>query len=155
MKKMKNNLDERQEQILLKLEHRGFWLTFWGLFAAIFIQMFIYDFDIKYFLGEWIVFTISAIYLFSGCIKYAIWDRHLKPNFKTNLVVSLLSAAGFGMIMFIMGLKNFGKIYAAAICGLIMTVTVFILVFSILMIALKVIRNREKKLEESDDDMKM
>ena len=30
----KNNLDERQEQIMLKIEHNGFWIAFWMLLAA-------------------------------------------------------------------------------------------------------------------------
>ena len=32
--KRKNNLDEMQEQKLKQIEHTGFWLFFWGLFAA-------------------------------------------------------------------------------------------------------------------------
>ncbi len=41
MKKRKNNLDERQEQRLLQIESSGFWLAFWGLLAAIVIQLFV------------------------------------------------------------------------------------------------------------------
>ena len=35
----KSNLDEMQEQKLLKIEHNGFWFAFFGLFAAIMIQL--------------------------------------------------------------------------------------------------------------------
>lgn len=37
---MKSNkqLDEMQESKLLKIQEKGFWLVFWILFAAIFIQ---------------------------------------------------------------------------------------------------------------------
>ena len=38
MKNTKNNLDERQEQILLKIEHNSFWMAFWLLIAAMLIQ---------------------------------------------------------------------------------------------------------------------
>lgn len=34
MKKPKNNLDEMQEQKLLHIEQRSFWLAFWMLVAA-------------------------------------------------------------------------------------------------------------------------
>ena len=34
MKNKKSNLDERQEQGLLKIEHNGCWLAFWGLLIA-------------------------------------------------------------------------------------------------------------------------
>ena len=36
--KRKNNLDERQEQMLLQVEHRGCWLAFWGLLIALMVQ---------------------------------------------------------------------------------------------------------------------
>lgn len=37
---MKSNkqLDEMQENKLLKIQEKGFWLVFWILFAAIFVQ---------------------------------------------------------------------------------------------------------------------
>ena len=37
---MKSNkqLDEMQESRLLKIQEKGFWLVFWILFAAIFVQ---------------------------------------------------------------------------------------------------------------------
>ena len=38
MKRMKNNLDERQEQELLHIEHIGVWFCFWALLAALVIQ---------------------------------------------------------------------------------------------------------------------
>ena len=37
MKKTESNLDEMQEQKMLKIEHNGYWLGFWGLLAAILI----------------------------------------------------------------------------------------------------------------------
>ena len=39
MKKMKNNLDERQELKLLRIEHNGCWLAFWGLLIVMLIQL--------------------------------------------------------------------------------------------------------------------
>lgn len=38
MKKMKSNLDERQEMQLLQIEHRGFWFAFWALVISLLIQ---------------------------------------------------------------------------------------------------------------------
>ena len=35
----KSNLDEMQEQAMLKIEHNGCWFAFWGLLAAMGIQM--------------------------------------------------------------------------------------------------------------------
>ena len=39
MKKTKSNLDELQELKLLKIEHNGCWLAFWGLLAVILTQI--------------------------------------------------------------------------------------------------------------------
>ena len=44
----KNNLDEMQEQELLKIEHNGCWLAFWLLFASMAVESFAFgglDFD--------------------------------------------------------------------------------------------------------------
>ena len=35
----KNQLDEMQEQTLRKIESRGFWLMWWGLFAVMIFQL--------------------------------------------------------------------------------------------------------------------
>lgn len=37
----KNNLDEMQDQKLLKLEEYGFWVMFWALVLSIVIQLII------------------------------------------------------------------------------------------------------------------
>ena len=44
---MKSNkqLDEMQESRLLKIQEKGFWLVFWILFAAIFVQALIASID--------------------------------------------------------------------------------------------------------------
>ena len=39
MRRKKSNLDEMQEQELLKVEHNGCWIAFWGLLAAIIILL--------------------------------------------------------------------------------------------------------------------
>ena len=39
MRRKKSNLDEMQEQELLKVEHNGCWIAFWGLLAAIYITL--------------------------------------------------------------------------------------------------------------------
>ena len=51
----KNNLDEMQEQELLKIEHNGCWLAFWGLLAVMAVQMMM-RVPGSQMLGEWIVF---------------------------------------------------------------------------------------------------
>ena len=95
MKKLKNNLDERQEQDLLHIESTSFWLLFCGLLAAIFIEW-LMGFDTKAMAGEWILFFAASISMAVRCLRKGIWDRHLKPNLRTNLMISATAAVVFG-----------------------------------------------------------
>ena len=85
-----NRLDEMQEQKLLKIEHVGVWIAFWGLFAAIVIQMITGGAGaLLQIAGEITVFMLLAFYLLVACIKNGIWDRKLVPSLKTHLLISL------------------------------------------------------------------
>lgn len=97
MKKTESNLDEMQEQKMLKIEHNGYWLGFWGLLAAILIQSALYPGDQRAMMGEFVVFTLMGAYTVLDCMRNGIWDRKLKPNWQTNLKVSLLVGILFGL----------------------------------------------------------
>lgn len=88
IRKMKSNLDERQELKLLKIEHNGCWIAFWGLLIVMLIQMIVGNDSIKNLAGEWVVFMSLALYLSIDCVRNGIWDRKLKPNLKTNIIAS-------------------------------------------------------------------
>ena len=91
----KNNLDEMQEQKLLKLESRGFWLTWWALLAAMAVQMLIYGVEThRLLLGEWVVFMLVSVYMVAGCIRQGVWDRRLKPACPLPLRRNLQKAPG-------------------------------------------------------------
>ena len=107
MKQWNNNLDERQEQALLKIEHVGCWLAFWGLLIALMVQVIAFGPDMGRLAGEWIVFMILSIYLVAACLKNGIWDRHFQPNAKTNLSVSLVAGLAVGLFTLAMGLTRF------------------------------------------------
>ena len=110
----KNNLDEMQEQKLLKLESRGFWLIWWGLLAAMAVQLLVYGVEAYHLLlGEWAVFMLSSVYVTAACIKQGLWDRKLKPNFKTNLLMSLLAGVVSGGFMGVYSYRSFGAAEAA------------------------------------------
>ena len=98
-KRNKSNLDERQEQRLLRIERNGCWLAFWGLLVAMGVQMVMSKGeDVGRVAGEWIVFMVLACYMVWACMKEGIWDRRMKPDWKTNLIASLL--AGVAMAVF-------------------------------------------------------
>ena len=145
----KNNLDERQEQLLLQVEHSGCWLAFWGLLAAIVVQMIAFGFDFSAIAGEWIVFMVLALYLSCGCMKNGIWDRHLKPNGKTNLLLSLIAALAVGLIIFFSVWGKFpDKPVGSSLSGLIAAAFTFVPCFVTLQLSAKAYRNKQKQLEE-------
>ena len=89
----KSNLDEMQEQELLKVEHNGCWIAFWGLLAAIILQSILFGSkDFRTLAGEWIVFIALSIYLSFACIRRGIWDRRFQMNAKTILILSAAAA---------------------------------------------------------------
>ena len=68
IRKMKSNLDERQELKLLKIEHNGCWIAFWGLLIVMAIQMIVGNDSIKNLAGEGAVLMSLAFYLLVACI---------------------------------------------------------------------------------------
>lgn len=148
----KNNLDEMQEQALLKIEHNCCWLGFWGLLIALLIQLAL-SWDIKALAGEWIVFMVLSGYLLIDCLRKGIWDRHLKANVQTNLLVSLFA----GIVMFIFTTVRvhlnypdaiWGSIAAGAFCG----IFVFFLCWLLLSLCTGIYKKRREKLESGETE---
>lgn len=151
MKKRKNNLDEMQEKKLLQVEHNGFWLAFWGLFASIYIQIAMGNVGIEAIGGEAAVMIVISVYLMVGCIRHGIWDRSLKPNWKTNLILSLITGLCLGLFW---GVKSYHSYHALA--GSIATfVFIFVSVSTALMALLTLLvafyKQRKQKIEQQAD----
>lgn len=137
MKKTKNNLDERQELTLLKIEHNGCWIAFWGLLAAILLQMTVGNSSMQAVAGEWVVLMCLSIYLMIGCIRYGIWDRRLKPNFKTNVIASSIAGTVMGIVWFLISYRNYHKLIGSVATG----IFIFLSVGTLCLIALMISSN--------------
>ncbi len=149
---MKNsNLDERQEQVLLKIEHNGCWIAFWCLLIAMLLQAIIYGLDPARLAGEWCIFMVLCLYMVCACIKNGIWDRKLKPNAKTNILASVIAAVISGAVLAI-SIRN-GFDLEALDCviafGGIAAVT-FVLCFAALSITAHAYRKKQAKLEAEE-----
>ena len=115
VKKQKSNLDEWQEQTLLRIERNGCWLAFWALLASLFIQQAVFGMgELKAVAGEWIIFMLLAAYLAAACMQNGIWDRRLKADPKTNLLVSLATAIFFAAVFAVVGYCNYRSLPGAA-----------------------------------------
>ena len=147
----KNNLDEMQEQKLLKLESRSFWLLWWGLLAAMAVQLLVYGVEAyRLLLGEWAVFMLSSVYVTAACIKQGLWDRKLKPNFKTNLLMSLLAGVVSGGFMGIYSYRSFGAAEAAFWTVALVGGCTFLLCLLILSFSDAAYKKRRQKLDEGE-----
>lgn len=142
----KSNLDEMQEQALLKIEHNGCWLAFWGLLAAMALQM-VMRVPGRQMLGEWIVFMALSLYIVIACLRKGIWDRHLKANWKTNLIVSLLAAVATGIFVILSNPYLSEPLDYVLVAGLTGGFT-FVLCFAALSVCTKLYRNRRNKLDK-------
>lgn len=150
MIRKKNNLDEMQEQKLLKIEHYGFWFVYWGLLVAILVQVTL-SADVKnsfhIIAGEWVVFMLVSLYLIIACMVNGIWDRRLKPNFKTNIIISLLASVLCGVLFFASSYYKYGKLAGAAATGMFMFAQIFILSLGALTLCVFIYKKRVQKLE--------
>ena len=142
----KSNLDEMQEQELLKIEHNGCWLAFWGLLAVMAVQM-VMRVPGRQMLGEWIVFMSLSLYLAIACLRKGIWDRRLKANWKTNLVGSLIAAVATGSLVALYNPYLSEPLDYVLVAGLTGGFT-FVLCFAALSISMKLYKKRREKLDQ-------
>lgn len=152
MKLFKTEADERQKNELYRIEHLGFWLMYWLMFGAIFIQAFFVEGGFRVFAAEFIIFMSVSLFVLIGCIWRGVWSLHSRkiPGVKKYLMWSLAAAVFLGIPIGIMaGIRNGAEgkgIWFT--CGSI-AVTIFILCFISYSIAGVLTKKRERMLEEA------
>ncbi len=152
-KTWRSNLDEQQEQTLLKIEHNGCWIAFWGLLAALIIEMIAFGPDSRMAAGEWVVFMILCVYLAGACLKNGIWDRRFQPDIVSNLKASLLAGVIFGLITFVSIFRRYSdKPVGSAAAGIASFVMIFVLCFIALQIMAVSYRKRRAKMDEEPEE---
>lgn len=152
MGKMKSNLDEREEQKLLRIEHNGCWLAFWGLLAVLMVQMVLAPNQPRVMAGEWLVFMVLALYLACACMKNGIWDRKCKPTIKTNLLMSALAGLMMGMLFFIISYVRYHHLIGSLATAFFMFFSVTILCFGALALSVKLYQRRLRKMDEKIEE---
>ena len=143
----KSNLDEMQEQALLKIEHYGFWLAFWGLLASMAIQALL-GVALSSLLGEWVVFMVLCVYALVSCLRHGIWGRNLKPNLKTNLLFSILPGLAVGVFDMLLFRANETEPLDYLLIGTISAIITFVLCFVSLTVCASLDKNRREKLDQ-------
>lgn len=149
MKKWKSNLDEMQEQKLAQLESRTFWLAYLLLITAILVQMLL-SCSFEAICGEAVVLLIMCIYLVVGCLRLGIWDRRMKSNWKTSLLVSMIPGFLVGLVTVVRSLHEYGYTNFVATVATFLLPFVFtcILTFALMSLSSAIYRKRKEKLEQ-------
>lgn len=144
----RDNLDEMQKQTLLKIESCGFW-ALWVLLAALIIESLL-GFTPREMAAEWFIFMLGSAYSVISDLRAGIWDRHLKANTKTNVVVSV---AG-GVAVLVWGLIKFAALGTgiAVLQAVIMGVCTWVLCFALLQLSMKAYKKRHAELENPKED---
>ena len=149
--KRAGNLDEMQNQKLLKLEEYGFWIVFWALLVSIIVQL-TAGAGIKEVIGETVVFLIGSVYLAVTTLQNGLWTGSSVPSRKGNALVSIIPAAVIGI------LDVFKMIRGNGISQSALPVTVGIMAaayagcFIILELFRAVSRKRRSELDDIDDE---
>lgn len=149
----KNNLDEMQEQELLKIEHNGCWLAFWLLFASMAVESFAFGgLDFRTIAGEWTVFMILALYLAVSCVRKGIWDRRIPMTVKSNLIASAIAGVFLGAFNAALLIRKLQRPGDAVLFAVISGLICFGLCFGALTFMMNRTKKRKAAMEEEPED---
>lgn len=154
-KNKKNQLDEMQEQKLLHIEKNGFWFAFWALVISMAVQMIVFKADaISHIAGEWMILMCMCVYLMVACMRAGIWDRRLKPDPKTNAIISVLAGLATAVINSITFWVNLGGSEDRVIVMIIVAAISFVMVTLACFIALSLAaRSYKKRLAKMEEEV--
>ena len=148
----KSRLDEMQELALLRIESRAYKMMTWGLIAAIAVQMALgLGREKVTWLGECAVLLAVSVYVSAASARRGIWDRHLRPDRRTNALLSLLAGAIVGIPAYVAAWswhRPWGPVLAAAV----LAVPTFLLTYAITSALAKYTVRRQQELETGPDE---
>lgn len=149
----KNNLDEMQEQTLLKIESRGMWIAFYGLVLSLLVRVLIGGEQVgRSILGESILLLILSLYIVISCLRHGIWDRKLRPTPKTNLILSVAAGVAVGIAVSVRSYLNYHAAIGSAAVFLFCAGMTFVLCFIAMTACAKLYEKKKSKLEAEEED---
>ena len=85
-------LDEREIQELFRIEHRGLWLMFALLSAAVLVQLLL-GAPLVQIAGELAVILVVSVVMIVANVRHGIWELGTRPSMKGNALSSLGAVA--------------------------------------------------------------
>ena len=149
----KTRFDERQEKQLLRIEHIGSAIGWWGLLTAIAVQWVLFGSDFSRLGGEIAVFIPLSLYLGVSPIAKGLRDRYWPGSLRGKLWVSLVFGAAAACL-------NAAAVWlhpkrawnSTAGMFLILLISMFFVSFLSLSFLQKLTDHRAKRLEKEPDD---
>lgn len=138
-----SKLDEMQEIQMLKIEHYGLWLAFWGLLVITVVQAAM-RVPFQQYAVEGFLLCILAAFELVASLKYGLWDRTGKPSLGLNLLAAFAAAAITGVSTFA------GQRYWPG--SLLSGVFSFLLTFGVLQFLATLYRKRRAKLDLVEEE---
>ena len=151
MRKQHSQLDEMQQEKLLKIHSNGMNLCYGGLLAAILIQWLVKR-DFSSIIGELIVLFALAIYITGAYMYEGLWSSRLKPSHKNNLLISLIPAVAVGGLLLVWNALAGQEQESVAVSVILLAmVAAFALCMAILSLLLWLYNRGRNRLDEPED----
>ncbi len=145
-----NNLDEMQDQKLLKMEEYGFWIMFWALAIAIVVQLIIGS-TLKEVVGEIAVLLIGSIYIAATSLKNGLWTRTSIPSMKGNAITSIVPAVLLAAIHIIKMIRSESFNTSNVLFTVAIMVAVYVACFAVLEAFRAMYKKRRAELDDIDE----
>ena len=145
-----NNLDEMQDQKLLKMEEYGFWIMFWALAIAIVVQLIIGS-TFKEVIGEIAVLFIGSIYIAVTSLKNGLWTRTSTPSMKGNAITSIVPAVLIAAIHIIKMIRSESFNTSNVLVTVAIMVAVYVACFAVLEAFRAMYKKRRAELDDIDE----
>ena len=111
----KTVLDEREMMEMYRIEHRGLWLMYGLLCAAILVQL-LMGADLKQMAGEIAVVAVTSVAMILANARHGIWDQNSLPSVRGNAAYSLATGVLVAAVLAAVGRSAPVSLLAGA-CG--------------------------------------
>jgi len=153
MKLFRKVVDERQEREMMGIERIGFWIMYFGLVAALLVQLLVLDFDIAHLSGKLTMLLIGTAWLVVGYYRKGLWDYFFNPGIKSYTFTGVIAGILNGIMLFFfyyfrLNLSLAESLRSSAIWFLAM----FIVTFLLTALHGTVIKRRRMKLQQKYKD---
>ena len=142
-KRKKSVLDERELQVMYRIEHFGLWLMYGLLCAAVLVQLFL-GAEIAQMAGELFVIVCVSVVMMIANARQGIWDESSRPSVRSNAVWAI----GAGVCVAALVTVQRSNAAAGLVTGLVTAGLCFLLLSVLMSYTLSRQRAQEKDLED-------